>query len=397
MQHAILSIKKLKYNLNTYIVCSDSTNEPTKNTMQTMQPMTPRTIDPVSGLSICGGILRMTDDVEGQSIQFGQSIQSGQSIQTIRVDSPKTVECIARAKWYSKFQSDAAASAKFIGRRSKQTTHTSYMPSTNPKFSQHVRTMDAIQKVALADLAVIESSTLSTLPPAGAAGAADIDIHQAAIVVCALKSMRIRLLVDPIPMTVDELRAFCAEVSCKEALSYAAYAKYANRNTTAGGLGGGCDVHGVITYGGPPPPAVAASAYAYASSDGADIDAMAHGEALLAEYNFVKQTRVDLEVEIQRCQRRSFAKNAVCQTPTPHARIAPLHRNMLRNILSPDTLKRAFISVPALTAAVGNDIERFLTWQSHGPDRLAVVRRMANGAMRCAHTPSSAQDGAMGV
>ena len=362
MQHAILSIKKLKYNLNTYIVCSDSTNEPTKNTMQPMQPMqtmTPTTIDPVSGLDLLGGIPRMADDIQ--------------------VDSPKTVECIARAKWYSKFKSDAAASAKFIGRRSKQTTHTSYMPATNPKFSQHVRTMT---------MSIVPSSAAAEAPAAAAAAAAvDINAVQATILVRGMQSMRIRLLIDPVPKTIVELRELCAETSRIEALAYTTYVDHANRHKVGGfgggGLGGGCDVNvnGAITY--PtyptyptqsysvyelPPPNLLRTPHSTNPLDGACDD-----DTFLAEYNFVKQTRVDLEIEIQRCQRQSFARNAVNPTPTPHARIAPFHRNMLRNVLSPDTLKRTFVSVPALTVAVGKDIERFLTWESHGPDRLAVV------------------------
>jgi len=292
----------------------------------------PTTIDSVSGLNLLGGIPRMTDDNDGAESQ------------SIQVDSPKTVECIARAKWYSKFKSDAANSAKFIGRRSKQTTHTSYMPATNPKFSQHVRTMTM-------SITTPSSSADEQVPAAASAAAVDINAVQATVLVRGLQSMRIRLIVDPVPMTIVELRALCAKTSRIEALAYMTYV-----------------------------------------DDGEDDD------TLLAEYNFVKQTRIDLEIEIQRCQRHPPARNAANAanaanpTPTPHARIAPFHRTMLRNVLSPDTLKRAFVSVPALTVAVGNDIERFLTWECHAPDRIAVVGQIRAALILAASSASSAAE-----
>lgn len=308
-----------------------------------------RTVDTVSDINALAGILPMTNDVDAVT--------------------PKTLDCvargIARAKWYSNFKSDAAASAKFIGRRSKRTTHTFYMPSTNPKFSQHVRTMTTN---------IIPSSADEQV---SAADAVDINAVQATILVRGLQSLRIRLLIDPNPMTMVELRALCAETSRNEALAYTRYNDHVNRNKVVGGFGGGelgCGgeangaPHPYPVYELPPPPPTPHHLLQTNPADGAGDD-----DTFLADYNFVKQTRVDLENEIRRCQTHSFARNAVIPTLMPHARIAPFYRNILRNVLSPDTLKRTFVSVPALTVAVGNDIERFLTWAIYGPDRIAVV------------------------
>ena len=156
-------------------------------------PMTPRPFDPVSGMSLCGGISRM-DDVDPDC------------------PSPRTTERRRRrAAELARFQSDAAAAAKLNCHRHRYSTNVSYIPATNPSnpiFSQQVQTLVKAAEVT-EKLATMADAKLNDVLPK--------DVPN---IVLALRSLRIQLIVDP-ALSVEELTAFCAETSRNEALAAA--------------------------------------------------------------------------------------------------------------------------------------------------------------------------------
>lgn len=265
-----------------------------------MQPITPRqsikSFDAVSGLSFCGGIPRMDDGID------------------LDLPSPKTVERRKRrSDGYAKFQSDAATAAKNMRQRLQYATTVYYIPATHPSFTKYIQSRnDAIAKAV----------------PNENSEPYDVSHDQLATFVKNLQSLRIRLIVDPVPPTIDELRALSAETSRNEALAYA-------------------------------------TAYAEPPRDTFSAD--------VAAYLFVKETRINLENEIRRCQKRSLNFAAPIPTPTPHARIATSTSPRLGIIFSLDTLNRTFISIPALMVAVCNDIEKFITCPTRAGERIAFV------------------------
>lgn len=133
-------------------------------------------IDIVSGLNICGGISRMEEDIR----HF-----------TCVGPSPRTMlRRSIRSQWYAKFQSDAATSAKIIGRRYQQLTYTSYVPSTHPAVSANLNGFQ-------------------------------YDVNDMTLLKNMLRSLRINICVDHFAMTFAELQTLCLEASCKEASTYA--------------------------------------------------------------------------------------------------------------------------------------------------------------------------------
>ena len=161
-------------------------------------PMTPpRPFDPVSGMSLCGGIPRMGDNEPA-------------------CPSPRTVDRRRhRATAHAKFQSDAAAAAKLNCHRHLYSTNVSYIPATNPAnpiFSQHVQT--------LLNAAEITAKQLQLQATACVAEPNDILPKDVPSIVLALQSLRIQLIIDP-ALSVEELTALCAETSRNEALAAA--------------------------------------------------------------------------------------------------------------------------------------------------------------------------------
>ena len=288
--------------------------------MKTLQqPNTPRikptdSFDAVSGLSLCGGIPRMGDNVVD-----------------IEYPTPKPVERGSRrAAAYAKFQSDAAAAAKSMGQRCQYTTSVSYFPATNPNFLQNVQT----RICSTAKLASIDAAAASTY--LNVSDVSDVSSEQIPVLVNALKTLRIQLIID-LSMSVDELRALCEETSRAEAVAYAA---------------------------------------AY---DPTSVQPRPDNDPFVIKYVFVKRTRMDLESEYQRCQRKFNV-----QSPTPHARIASIDRQpvvWLSHVISSDTLARIFVSVNALMLAISADVQQFLICPRRGSDRVALVAAIATIAV----------------
>jgi hypothetical protein len=64
------------------------------------------------------------------------------------------------------------------------------------------------------------------------------------------------------------------------------------------------------------------------------------------------------------------------RVPSQHVQIARSSGITLQNILSPETIRRRFISLNALTKAIRSDIEVFLTSEARGKDRATVVQQI---------------------
>lgn len=64
-----------------------------------------------------------------------------------------------------------------------------------------------------------------------------------------------------------------------------------------------------------------------------------------------------LNMEIIRCGPRPAWSTKPQETPTQHARINPVQTEQLKDLLKPETLRRTFISMPALMAQIQADIQ----------------------------------------
>lgn len=64
-----------------------------------------------------------------------------------------------------------------------------------------------------------------------------------------------------------------------------------------------------------------------------------------------------LNMEIIRCGPPPAWSKKEQETPTQHARINPAQTEQLKNLLKPETLRRRFISMPALMAQIQSDVQ----------------------------------------
>lgn len=202
-----------------------------------------------------------------------------------------------------------AAESAIFNRRRRKIANNIYLPGTHPKFPAHAREL-------MENLKKIHG---------------DISVWQAEILLSGLRALRIRIVVNP-AMNLAQLRALYLQTSIEEANAYAEYSTKIETNAP---------VEERIEF--------------------------------LEKYNFIKQTRADLDVELRRCEQVPRTLTAIKPTPTQHAYIAPGYRDMLRNVLSNDTLHRKFVSMPALAARVSVEVERFLTWPENRLARVALV------------------------
>lgn len=257
--------------------------------------------------------------------------------------SPRTAERRRRrAAALAKFQSDAAAAAKLNCHRHRYSTNVSYIPATNPANTLFSHQVQMLINAAEARAKQIERRSAAAAAAAAAAAVttdvamtADVDVAVAEpndilpkdvpSILLALQTLRIRLIIDP-ALSVQELTAFCAETSRNEALA-------------------------------------------------------ATNPANSAEFARLKQLRVDLEAEVDRCTPKPKlmfrANSETAAKPTPHVRIASGdhcgHSAFLGNILTSANMRRTFVSITALIAAVNADIGQFLTSPTRSQDRIAVL------------------------
>ena len=187
-------------------------------------------------------------------------------------------------------------------------TTTVYLPGTHPAFENHVKHMMKSIGFDIPD----EIENLR---------------WRAMLLLLASEIRTLRIMIDmDTRITIDKLESMCVEKNAEEASAFATYE-------------------------------------------------IATGEdkiIALDVYNFVKQLRVDLENEIQRCSRND--KNKI--EPTPHVTISESSRNILRIILPCNTLYRKFMSVGALSKVVNNGIMQFLTCPDREIDRVVLVKEI---------------------
>ena len=255
------------------------------------------------------GISRLVDDCEYER-EHGR----------VECGEPESPTAAMHRVAHKKFQSEAEEIAR-INRRHRKIANNIYLPGTHPKFPAHARQL-------MENLKNYQEHA-EQFRQTGNIG--DVSNWQAEILLSGLRALRIRIVVNP-AMNLAQLRALCLQTSIEEANAYAAYGTKVESNAPV--------------------------------EERVD---------LLEKYNFIKQTRADLEAEFRRCDQLPRTLTAIKPTPTQHAYIAPGYRNMLRNVLSNDTLHRKFISMPALAARVSLEVERFLTWPENRLQRVALV------------------------
>lgn len=64
-----------------------------------------------------------------------------------------------------------------------------------------------------------------------------------------------------------------------------------------------------------------------------------------------------LDMEVYRCRALPAWSMKQQETPTQHARIDPAQTEQLKDLLKPETLRRRFISMPALIAKIQADVQ----------------------------------------
>ena len=83
---------------------------------------------------------------------------------------------------------------------------------------------------------------------------------------------------------------------------------------------------------------------------------------------------------VEETRRLSFNVMRPCQhpptVPSHHAHIMPSSGEALRNILTPETIRRRFISIDALAKTISTELVNFLTAPYRASDRKAVVEQI---------------------
>jgi hypothetical protein len=64
------------------------------------------------------------------------------------------------------------------------------------------------------------------------------------------------------------------------------------------------------------------------------------------------------------------------RVPPQHVELARSSGTTLQNVLSPQTIRRRFVSLSALTRAIRTDVQEFLTSSARGKDRATVVQQI---------------------
>jgi hypothetical protein len=83
-----------------------------------------------------------------------------------------------------------------------------------------------------------------------------------------------------------------------------------------------------------------------------------------------------LSGEIRRLSFNAMKTSQPATVPSQHVRIMPSTGRALRNILSPETIRRKFTSLDALAKTIGAELVKFLTEESRKSDRKAVVEQI---------------------
>ena len=280
---------------------------------QSQSPMTPRPFDPVSGLSLSGGIPRMDDNDPDCCPDC---------------PSPITAERrTRRAAAHAKFKSDAAAAAKFNRHRYQYSNNVSYLPATNPAntlFSQQVQMLCKAVEAAEAKQFELQSTVVAVDGADATVKQNDVLSKDVPIIVQVLQSLRIQLIIDP-ALSVEELTELCTETSRSEAL---------------------------------------------AAANPANSVEFARLQQLRKDLE-TEVYRCRVKSSFGRRFDPSAKPTSHAHIASEHH---SGHSAFLGNILTSDTMHRTFVSVTALAVAVSADIGQFLASPTRCQDRIAVIR-----------------------
>ena len=92
----------------------------------------------------------------------------------------------------------------------------------------------------------------------------------------------------------------------------------------------------------------------------------------------LKLWRMDISNELTRTEPKYNRQTGTLDkpsVPSQHAQI-PAVAVVLRNILSPETIRRRFISLDTLTKQIGKDVAAFLSDESRHYDRMEVIHQI---------------------
>lgn len=127
--------------------------------------------------------------------------------------------------------------------------------------------------------------------------------------------------------------------------------------------------------------------------DVAFMDTTTPGQQKLFEakdkYHDLKAWSQELSKEISRVDlRRNYMRLAkgeqALQVPSQHAHLARASGVQLRNILSPETIRRTFISLETLTKKIRDEFVMFLIGTNRHKDRLEVIKQIKESCLAAA-------------
>ena len=75
------------------------------------------------------------------------------------------------------------------------------------------------------------------------------------------------------------------------------------------------------------------------------------------------------------------------RVPPQHVQLARSSGITLQNVLSPQTIRRRFVSLSALTIAIRTDVQEFLTSSARGKDRATVVEQIKKSCVAAKKKP----------
>ena len=269
------------------------------------------------------------DEYEGEfSNDQGSTPRPGTS------DNAAATRAASRAIW--NFSQAAKASATEIKRKRSPKSRTDYRMAANIIIQ---RAFSALEK-RLCDL------RNSTCPPPDVMSEADFGLLKQAI-----GNFSVRIVVHD-SMTLEELKK--EQAKCHQELSLMT----TDERTTAQER---CRAESAKNIG----------STSSTTSTPAIIQSCQEKHAVdLVEWNRV------LLAEIQRM---SLQKENV---PSQHAQVAQSSGNTLQHILSPQTIRRRFLSLNALTRAIRGDLQAFLENDFRSKDRAIVVQQIKDSCVR---------------
>lgn len=307
-----------------------------------------------------GGIQRMTDDEfdrEHANMHNEVAIEEGTTprpgIDADELIARQTEAANAKQIWsFSKAAAAAAASAK---RRHSPKARTHYY-MTNVQVN---RAFDKLQKQ------ITDTPSMMT--------EADFKLLKQAI-----SNFRVRLIVHD-SKTYEEIKQLQAETKIQEEIAERAIRETSPPTVPSSAAGGGV------------PPGHDNAA------DNTDDKLLIEKEEKHSRYLDLKAWNAELTKELRRIEpkvkysniggglfRYNLSKTDPPGVPSQHAHIAPATAAVLRNILTPETIRRTFISLDALTQKIRQEVVEFLTDVQRHKDRHEVIRQIKEACVLAA-------------